>query len=603
MDASNIAVRMSKVFRRFPERPATRIKDGDGWAVRTYAELGRDVATLAGHLVEAGINPGDRVLLLSNNRPEWTIADLAMLSIRAVPVPIYPTSTPEQVRHIAADSGALFAFLENETLLGRLTPVWDELPDLRGAWTFDPTSVDDGRVRTLADVLADPVPAEAEAEVTARLEASSGDDVASIIYTSGTTGEPRGAALTHRGFTFELDALDAFFTITPKDHSLAFLPLSHALERAWTFKVLFEGCMNTYVADARTVADALVEAKPTMFVSVPRLYEKVFTTVHQKVASSPLRRRILRMALSVGARSQHAYRKGRRPSLGLRLALPLADKLVFSSIRDALGGPKTVMACGGAPLREEIEEFFSSAGMLLCQGYGLTEASPLISFNSPGAFKFGTAGRVMEGGEIRIAEEGEICYRGPNVMQGYWNNPEATAAAVDDDGWLRTGDVGYVDTDGYLVITDRIKDIIVTSGGKNIAPAPIEGLILADPLFEHAVVLGNNRPYVTLLVSPSLPGLEDLAHQLQLTFKEASELPTRPEIVEEIKRRVEALTDRLPSQEKVKDLRVMLEELTMDNGLLTPTLKVKRRQVEERFSALIEDMYAKVTQAKDRLGH
>lgn len=221
MDASNIAVRMSKVFRRFPERPATRIKDGDGWAVRTYAELGRDVATLAGHLVEAGINPGDRVLLLSNNRPEWTIADLAMLSIRAVPVPIYPTSTPEQVRHIAADSGALFAFLENETLLGRLTPVWDELPDLRGAWTFDPTSVDDGRVRTLADVLADPVPAEAEAEVTARLEASSGDDVASIIYTSGTTGEPRGAALTHRGFTFELDALDAFFTITPKDHSLA----------------------------------------------------------------------------------------------------------------------------------------------------------------------------------------------------------------------------------------------------------------------------------------------------------------------------------------------------------------------------------------------
>ena len=603
MDASNIAVRMSKVFRRFPERPATRIKDGDGWTVRTYAELGRDVATLAGHLVEAGINPGDRVLLLSNNRPEWTIADLAMLSIRAVPVPIYPTSTPEQVRHIAADSGALFAFLENETLLGRLTPVWDELPDLRGAWTFDPTSVDDGRVRTLADVLADPVPAEAEAEVTARLEASSGDDVASIIYTSGTTGEPRGAALTHRGFTFELDALDAFFTITPKDHSLAFLPLSHALERAWTFKVLFEGCMNTYVADARTVADALVEAKPTMFVSVPQLYEKVFTTVHQKVASSPLRRRILRMALSVGARSQHAYRKGRRPSLGLRLALPLADKLVFSSIRDALGGPKTVMACGGAPLREEIEEFFSSAGMLLCQGYGLTEASPLISFNSPGAFKFGTAGRVMEGGEIRIAEEGEICYRGPNVMQGYWNNPEATAAAVDDDGWLRTGDVGYVDTDGYLVITDRIKDIIVTSGGKNIAPAPIEGLILADPLFEHAVVLGNNRPYVTLLVSPSLPGLEDLAHQLQLTFKEASELPTRPEIVEEIKRRVEALTDRLPSQEKVKDLRVMLEELTMDNGLLTPTLKVKRRQVEERFSALIEDMYAKVTQAKDRLGH
>lgn len=603
MDTSNIAVRMADVFRRHPERPATRIRRGDGWQIRSFRQLERDVTTLAAHLVAQGIEPGDRVLLLSNNRPEWSVADLALLSIRAVPVPIYPTSTPEQVKHIAGDSGAVWAFVENDALVQRLLPVWPELPALRGTWTFDPVASDDPRVRTLADVLADPVAPDTAAAAAARLQDASGDDLASIIYTSGTTGEPRGAALTHRGFTSELDSLDAFFDITPEDHSLAFLPLSHALERAWTFKVLTSGCMNTYVADARTVADALVEAKPTMFVSVPRLYEKVFTTVHQKVAGSAVRKAIFRWAMRVGAWNQRAYRKGRRPSLGLQLALPVADKLVFSAIRDALGGPKTVMACGGAPLREEIEEFFSSAGMLLCQGYGLTEASPLISFNSPGAFKFGTAGRVIEGGEVRIAEEGEICYRGPNVMQGYWNNPDATAAAIDEEGWLHTGDVGYVDTDGYLVITDRIKDIIVTSGGKNIAPAPIEGLILADPLFEHAVVLGNNRPYVTLLVRPSLPALEELAHQLQLTFSEAGELPTRPEIVEELKRRVDALTHKLPSQEKVKDLRVMLEELTMDNGLLTPTLKVKRRQVEERFSALIEEMYAKVSHAKDRLHH
>ncbi|QIK72397.1 long-chain fatty acid--CoA ligase [Propioniciclava coleopterorum] len=600
MDTSNIAVRMAEVFRRFPDRPATRIKAGDGWEVRSYRELARDVAALAGHLVAQGIEPGDRVLILSNNRPEWSIADLALLSIRAVPVPIYPTSTPEQVRHIAGDSGAVWAFVENQNLVERLLPVWPELPALRGTWTFDGVAADDARVRPLADVLADPVSPDASAAAASRLTDASGDDLASIIYTSGTTGEPRGAALNHRGFTSELDSLDAFFDITPEDHSLAFLPLSHALERAWTFKVLTSGCMNTYVADARTVADALVEAKPTMFVSVPRLYEKVFTTVHQKVAGSPAKKAIFQWAMRVGAWNQRAYRKGRRPSLGLRAMLPVANKLVFGAIRDALGGPKTVMACGGAPLREEIEEFFSAAGMLLCQGYGLTEASPLISFNSPSAFKFGTAGRVIEGGEIRIAEEGEICYRGPNVMVGYWNNPEATAAAIDADGWLHTGDVGYVDVDGYLVITDRIKDIIVTSGGKNIAPAPIEGLILADPLFEHAVVLGNNRPYVTLLVRPHLPALEDLAHQLHLTFADAGELPTRPEIVEEIKRRVAALTDKLPSQEKVKDIRVMLEELTMDNGLLTPTLKVKRRQVEERFSALIEEMYEKVSHIKDR---
>lgn len=609
MDSHHLGVRLAAVFAEHATRPATRVKAGDGWDVRTYAELAADVQTLAAALLREGVQAGDRVLLLSHNRPEWSVVDLACLFVRAVPVPIYPTSTPEQVRHIAADSGACFGFVENAHLLGRLTPVWDDLPDLRGVWTFDATDNDDARVRTLADVLADPFEADAEASVQARLAEASGDDLASIIYTSGTTGDPKGAMLTHRAFTFELDALDAFFTITERDSSLAFLPLSHALERAWTFKVLMSGALNTYVADARTVADALVEAQPTMFVSVPRLYEKVFTTVHQKVAGSPVKKRIFTWALHVGGQCQRAYREGRRPSAWLRAQLPLADRLVFAAIRNAVGGPKTVMACGGAPLRKEIEEFFSAAGMLLCQGYGLTEASPLVSFNSPGGFKFGTVGRIVEGGEVRIAEpaetgpmeQGEICYRGPNVMAGYFNDEATTATAIDADGWLHTGDVGYVDVDGYLVITDRIKDIIVTSNGKNIAPGPIEGLILADPLFEHAVVLGNNRPYVTLLVRPHLPALEDVAAQLQVRFADAAELVNAPEIVEEIRSRVEKLTERLPSQERIKDLRVALEEFSMDNGLLTPTLKVKRKQVEERFATLIEDMYDRARDARDRL--
>ena len=600
MDHAHLSVRLAEAISRNGSRPATRIKAGDGWAVQTYRELGEKVSTLAAHLVGLGIEPGDRVLLLSNNRPEWSVADLALLSVRAVTVPVYPTSTPDQVRHIAADSGAVFAIVENGTLLDRIFPVWGELPGLRGVWTFDPTTSEDDRVRNLADVLAEPVEADADATAKARLAEASGDDLASIIYTSGTTGEPRGAMLTHRAFTFELDSLDAFFDITSEDTSLAFLPLSHALERAWTFKVLMSGALNTYVADARTVAQALVEARPSMFVSVPRLYEKVYSTVHQRVSASPAKKAIFAWAMGIGAQSQHAYRKGRRPSAWLRAQLPVADKLVFSAIRDALGGPKSVMACGGAPLRKEIEEFFSAAGMLVSQGYGLTEAAPLVSFNAPAAFKFGTVGRVIEGGEVKIADEGEIWYRGPNVMKGYWNNPDATAAAVDADGWLHTGDVGYVDTDGYLVITDRIKDIIVTSGGKNIAPAPIEGMILADPLFEHAVVLGNNRPFVTLLVRPSMPHLEELAEKLQVRFSDAAELANSPEVVEEIRRRVEALTEKLPSQERIKDLRVALEEFTMDNGLLTPTLKVKRRQVEERFASLIEDMYAKVQGRRTR---
>lgn len=602
MDQAHLAVRFAETANKHASRPATRIKSGDGWRVQTYRELKTQVDALAAHLLAQGIEPGDRVLLLSNNRPEWSLADLAMITIRAVPVPIYPTSTPEQVRHIAADSGSVFGFVENATLLDRVLPVWGELPDLKGVWTFGPTASDDPRVRALRDVLAEPLPEGSGAGVADRLGEASGDDLASIIYTSGTTGEPRGAALTHRGFTFELDALDAFFDITPEDTSLAFLPLSHALERAWTYKVLTGGCLNTYVADARTVAEALVEARPTMFVSVPRLFEKVFITVHERVAASPAKQKIFAWAMRVGAANQHAYRKGRQPSSLLRAQLPVADRLVFKAIREALGGPKTVMACGGAPLRKEIEEFFSAAGILVSQGYGLTEASPLVSFNSPGAFKFGTVGRIIVGGEVKIADEGEIWFRGPNVMQGYWNAPEATAAAVDDEGWLHTGDVGYVDVDGYLVITDRIKDIIVTSGGKNIAPAPIEGMILADPLFEHAVVLGNNRPFVTLLVRPSLPHLEELADKLQVRFSDAAELVNSPEIVEELKRRVSALTEKLPSQEQIKDLRVAVEEFTMENGLLTPTLKVRRRQVEERFESLIEDMYARVQERRERRG-
>ena len=600
MDLFHLAVRFADTARRHATRPATRIKAGDDWVVQTYAEMHRSVTTLAAHLIEQGVQPGDRVLLLSNNRPEWSIADLALLTVRAVPVPIYPTSTPEQVRHIARDSGSVFGFVEGGVLLDRLLPVWGELPDLRGVWVFEPTASDDERVRPLADVLGQPASSDAQASVQDRLASASADDLASIIYTSGTTGEPRGAALSHRGFTVELDALDAFFDITPQDSSLAFLPLSHALERAWTFKVLTGGCLNTYVPDARTVADMLVQAQPTLLASVPRLFEKVYVTVHERVSASPAKKKIFEWALRVGAGNQRAYRKGRTPSPWLRAQLPLADKLVFSAIRDAIGGPKSVLACGGAPLRKEIEEFFSAAGILISQGYGLTEASPLVSFNSPGAFKFGTVGRVVTCGEVKIADEGEIWYRGPNVMQGYWNAPEATAAAIDADGWLHTGDVGYVDTDGYLVITDRIKDIIVTSGGKNIAPAPIEGMILADPLFEHAVVLGNNRPFVTLLVRPSLPHLEELAEKLQVRFADARELADRPEIVDEIKRRVSALTEMLPSQEQIKDLRVALEEFTMENGLLTPTLKVKRRQVEERFESLIEDMYAKVQERRER---
>lgn len=591
-DVGHVGVWFADAAAQHGDLVATRIRAGNGWVTQTYAALAEQVSALAARLIELGVAPGDRVAIFAPNRPEWTACDLACASVRAISVPLYATSTADQVRYLLADSGCVLAFVEGSAEVAKIVAAWPDLPALTRVVSF--AAVDeavDPRVSSLAAELA-AAPSDVST-VAARLDEAKADEVSSLVYTSGTTGNPKGVMLTHRGFTHQVDVLSRFFDITPADHSLCFLPLSHALERAWTYVVLSNGCMNTYVPDAKQVADMLVAAQPTMLVSVPRLYEKVFLTAHQKVADSAAKRTVFAWALRVGGRNQRAYRKGQRPSAVWRAQLRLADKLVFAAVREAMGGPKTVLACGGAPLRQEIEEFFSACGLLVLQGYGLTETSPLLSFPSPANFKFGTVGRVMPGGEVRLGADGEILYRGPNLMVGYWNNPEATAAAI-VDGWLHTGDVGYVDTDGYLVITDRIKDLIITSTGKNIAPAPIEGLLASDPLFEYSVLLGDNRPYLTLLVSPSLPALEGLAKQLQLTWEHRADLISNPALIAEMQRRVGVLTARLARHEQIRDLRILIEEFTQDNGLLTPTLKVKRREVEKRFAGLIEEMYGRI---------
>ncbi|MCW3157474.1 AMP-dependent synthetase/ligase [Micropruina sonneratiae] len=595
MDPSNVAVVFAKAVTRHGQRPATRIRSGDGWTTRSYAELGADVRRLAARLLADGLERGDRVAIFAPNLPEWSLVDLACLSAGLVVVPLYPTSTPEEIRHILGDSRCRLAFIAGESEWVRLQPLMAGLPELRRVVSF--TAVGDPAVTTLADEVA-AAPPDGGA-VDAALARASGDDLATIIYTSGTTGPPKGAMLTHRGFTHQLAVLTAQLSIGPDDSSLSFLPLSHALERAWTFVVLASGCLNTYVPDPRTVAEQLVLARPTMLVSVPRLYEKVVSTAHQKVAGSALKQRLMAWALRVGGQYHSAAEAGAKPSPLLRVQFRVADALVLNSIRNALGGAKSVLACGGAPLRQEIEEFFFACGLPVLQGYGLTEASPLVSFPSPAAHRFGTVGRVIDGSQVRLTDAGEICYRGPNLMLGYWGQPEASAAVL-VDGWLHTGDVGEVDADGYLRITDRIKDLIVTSNGKNIAPGPIEGLLATDPLLEHALVLGDNRPYLTLLVAPSLPALEDVGRRLQLTWERRDELLSHPAVLHEIRERVTALTSQLAKHEQIRDLRMAVEEFTQENGLLTPTLKIKRREVERRFAHLIDEMYAKVIKPRGR---
>ena len=581
MDAGHLAVMFAGSVARHGARPATRVRVGGEFTVQTYAELGEQVRRLAARLIERGLEPGDRVAIFSTNRPEWSLADLACAAATLVSVPLYPTSTPDQVRHIIGDSGAKLVFAAGQAELDKLAAAGlGALPMV----TFD--ELDD--VVTLSAELA-AAPSDQSA-VDARLEQASADDLATIIYTSGTTGEPKGVMLTHRGFTHQVAVLNRYFTITPEDSSLCFLPLSHALERAWTYVVLADGCLNTYVPDPRTVAEMLVAAKPTLLASVPRLFEKVFNTANEKVAGSPLKQKVLAWALRTGSAYHDVLRAGKHPDPMLTLKLKIADKLALGAIRDAMGGPKVVLACGGAPLRTEIEDFFYGCGLLVLQGYGLTEASPLVTFPYSAGIRFGTVGKVMDGGELRVADDGQIQYRGPNLMLGYWGKPEETAATI-VDGWLQTGDVGVLDEDGFLKITDRIKNLIVTSTGKNVAPAPIEGLLASDPLFEYTLVLGDNRPYLTLLIAPSLPHLEDIAHQLQVTWSKREELLNNQQVLDEIWRRIHALTDKLPKHEQVKALRLLIEGFTQENGLLTPSLKVKRREVEQRFSSLVEDMY------------
>ncbi len=591
-------------------RPATRVRQGGQWIIRTYAETGRRVAGLArafvtpGLLTEDGLQRGDRISLFAGNCPEWIEADLAGMTIGVIPVPIYPTSTPDQIVHIVTDAGVRVIITAGPKELDRILEARDQMPGLETVILINPADQvgdhDGLTVLSLEQVRQAGVSEEIQTVVEERMGQSCPDDVAALIYTSGTTGEPKGVMISHRAALAELQALDAFFDVTPADHSLSFLPLSHALEWGWSMAVIRHGCLNTFVPNPKTISAMLAEVRPTLFVSVPKLYEQVMSVAREKVSDSPVKLKIFEWSIRIGREWWQAEQEGRRPSVSLRARHGVADRLVLKAIRDAIGGPKTVLAAGGAPLRKEVEEFFAACGLLVCQGYGLTEASPLVSFNSPGGYKFGTAGRPLVGSQMTTTEDGEILYRGPNVMKGYWKAPEATAAAI-EDGWLHTGDIGHIDEDGFLVITDRLKDIIVTLNGKNISPQPIENSLMKDPLFEHAVLLGDNRPCLTLLVKPSLPQVEELAERLHITSMTGPEMLRSEELAEEIRRRVAEITEKLPHQEQIRDLRVLWDEFTTDNGLLTPTLKVRRREVEKRFTEIVEEMYARLA-ARRRAG-
>jgi len=539
-----------------------------------------------------GFAPGDKLALLSENRPEWVMTDFAVLGAGGVTVPIYPTLTPEQIRYIIDDSEAKIVVCSSPELRAKVEAVRSSLPRVAHFLTLEASAP--AGFRAFSEILQNGRAADAAdpGAFEKTVAAVRPDDVASIIYTSGTTGVPKGVMLTHRNFFSNSKALDAVTDFNVKDTILSFLPLSHVLERMTTFSFLYKGCTIGYAESIDTVAQNLVEVRPTIMVSVPRLFEKLYARIMDSILSGPaLKRKIFFWALQGGL---EASRKAQKRTAAVfprdSLRLRLAQKLVFSKILEKTGGRVKFFVSGGAPLSRDIAEFFHAIGLVILEGYGLTETAPVVACNTFTKLRFGTVGPVVPGVEARIASDGEILVRGENVMKGYFKKETETAEAL-AGGWFHTGDIGHLDADGFLVITDRKKDLIVTAGGKNVAPQPIENLLRQSPYIGQAVVVGAGRKFISVLIVPNFEKLRAYARERGIPFIEDKDLCVREEIRSFILAETDRCTPGLAPYEKIKKVILIDRDFEIEQGELTPTLKVKRNYVEKKYKDVIDALY------------
>jgi long-chain acyl-CoA synthetase len=576
------------------KRAALRHKQAGQWTDITHQELARSVQHTALGLRELGINRGDRVAILSENRPEWAIADLACLTSGFVDVAIYATLTASQISYILNDSRATAVFLSDRKQLDKIEDIRNELTHLRHLIAFDDLG-DDAPVTTLAQLKQRGATAEPKHPMY-RDDALSlqPDTLATLIYTSGTTGDPKGVMLTQGNFASNVSSALKILTIGPDDSCLSLLPLSHAFERTCGFYATLQaGATINYAESIDQLRANMLEVRPTILISVPRLYEKIFSRIIERALSGgAIRKRMFFWAKRVAERWTD-LRLSRKPipsTLATKRAI--ADRLVFRKVRAETGGRLRFFVSGGAPLAPDIARFFHAAGLPILEGYGLTETSPVLTVNPYEAIRIGTVGRPIPGTEIRIAEDGEVLARGPGIMTGYYNKPDATAQALDPDGWFHTGDIGEIDPEGYLKITDRKKDIIVTAGGKKIAPQPIENRLESSPFVANAVMIGDKRKYAIVLVVPDIRACRQWAGERRLTATgSAAELIALPEVAAKVEREVMVLLRDLARFEMPKKVILLPEEFTVENGELTPTLKVKRHVIEAHYRELIDAAY------------
>ncbi|CAN5349762.1 AMP-dependent synthetase/ligase [soil metagenome] len=578
---------------RLRSNDALRFKEDGEWKRLSHAEVEERVRQLAAALASAGVERGDRVAILSENRPEWAIADYAITCSGAIDVPLYPTLPPDQIAYILQDAGAKAILVSTQEQLAKVLEIRDDLADLKQVICCDDPGGAAG-VERLHDVLESGrrlLESGDVADLRESAETVERDDVATLIYTSGTTGKPKGVMLTHWNLASNVAAVQQHgaFNVGQGDVSLSFLPLSHVFERMVDYVYWDTGVAIAYAEAIDKIADNLVEVSPTVVVSVPRVFDKIYTKVS---GATGVKGKLVAWAKGVGMQMVDERAAGREPDGMLAFQYKLADKLVFSKLRARTGGGiRSFFSCG-APLSAEVAKFFLAAGLPIYEGYGLTETSPVITVNTPEQLRIGTVGLTIPGSQVRIADGGEILTRGPNVMKGYWNAPDATAEVLDDDGWFHTGDVGELDAEGFLRITDRIKNILVTAGGKNIAPQPLENAAAMSQYVAQVVMLGDRRAFPTLLVVPDYENLTVWAEGKGIDTSDPQHLASDPRVHELLESETLSRVEHFARYERPKKISIIAEEFTVADGTLTPTMKVKRRVVEERYAPVIEAMYS-----------
>ncbi|HEY5615239.1 MAG TPA: long-chain fatty acid--CoA ligase [Bacteroidota bacterium] len=562
----------------------------------SYKEYSRNVELFATGLASLGVNKGDRLAIIAENRPEWIVADMAMVCLGAVNVPIYPTLTPKQIEFIFNDAGVKVAIVSNTFQLNKILKIKNDVKTLEHIIVMNEHDATEG-TQTYTKMYARGGDYERAHPEFFResIKRPKPEDLLTIIYTSGTTGNPKGVMLTHSNMSSNVQESARAIPFGPEDVFLSFLPLCHSFERmAGYYTAMSCGVMIAYAESVETVRDNLLEIRPSIVTTVPRLFERIHSRILKNVESAPpVRQKIFHWAVNVGKEYAKAKRR-KNISPALKLKHTVASKLVFSKLQERTGGRIRFFVSGGAALPKMLGEFFEAVGIQIIEGYGLTETSPVLTVNRLDDYKFGTVGRPIANVEIKIADDGEILARGPNIMKGYFNNSAATVEVIDKDGWFHTGDVGMFDPEGHLMITDRKKHLFVSSGGKNIAPQPIENHFLESKFIDQFVLIGDGRMFLTALIVPEFEMLKEWGRAQRIESASEAELVAHVEVRKMFQQEIDAIQKDLPNYERVRRFELLPQALSVENGEITPTMKVKRKVVEQKFAHLIEKMYEKI---------